>query len=79
MFNSKTEKIWAYLNSEDPGETRSLVIQTTIYKTDNQQGTNGSYTQYSVITYKGKESEKIYICIFITESLCCKPKINMIL
>ena len=39
----------------------------------------GNYTQYFVITYKGKKSEKeyIYVCmctyihIYITESLCC--------
>ena len=32
----------------------------------------GDYTQYLVITYNGKESEK-YI-IYITESLCCTPE-----
>ena len=36
--------------------------------------TTGTYTQYFVRTYKGKESEKIYICI--TESLCCTPETN---
>ena len=35
----------------------------------------GNSTQYSVITYNGKESEKIMdICICITESLCCTPE-----
>ena len=37
----------------------------------------GNSTQYFVITYKGKESEKktdIYVCI--TESLCCTPETN---
>ena len=36
----------------------------------------GNYTQYFVVTYKGKESEKkdIYACI--TESLCCTPETN---
>ena len=34
----------------------------------------GKYTQYLVITYNGKESEKIYI--YITESLCCIPETN---
>ena len=43
----------------------------------------GNYTQYYVIIYKGKESEKeyiythIYICI--TESLCCTPETYTIL
>ena len=32
----------------------------------------GNYTQYFVITYKGKESEKDYIA----ESLCCTPETN---
>ena len=32
----------------------------------------GNYTQYLVITYNGKESEKEYI----TESLCCTEEIN---
>ena len=41
--------------------------------------------QYLVITYKGKESEKEYVCIYIythiciTASLCCTPETNMIL
>ena len=36
----------------------------------------GKYTQYFVITYKGKESEKKYIYIYITESLFCTPETN---
>ena len=42
----------------------------------------GNYTQCLVITYNGKESEKVYIYIFIymyvciTESLCCTPETN---
>ena len=41
----------------------------------------GSSTQYFVITYKGKASEKehIYIYICIIESLCYTPEINTIL
>ena len=34
-----------------------------LYKIDHQQGPVGNSTQYSIITYKGKESEKEYICI----------------
>ena len=36
-------------------------MHTTVYKIDNQQGilySTGNSTQYSVITYIGKESEK---------------------
>ena len=37
----------------------------------------GNYTQYFVITYKGKESEKnTCICRCITDSLCCTPGTN---
>ena len=36
-------------------------------------------TQYSVITYNGKESDKAYIYVCINESLCCTPETNMIL
>ena len=33
----------------------------------------GNFTQYSVMAYMGKESKKrLDICIFITDSLCCK-------
>ena len=54
----------------------------------------GNYTQYFIITYKGKESGKeyiyicthiyciyisMYVCVCITESLCCTPETNMIL
>ena len=34
----------------------------------------GNTTQQSVITYIGKESEKIDISMCITESLCCTQK-----
>ena len=36
----------------------------------------GNYTQYFVITYMEKESEKeyTYIYVCITESLCCTPE-----
>ena len=36
----------------------------------------GTYSQYLVITYKGKESEKEYTYIRITESLCSTLEIN---
>ena len=36
----------------------------------------GNYTQYFVITYKGKESEKEEKYVCITESLLCTPAIN---
>ena len=43
----------------------------------------GNYTQYFVITYKGKESEKEYIYIiyiythlYNSISLCCTPETN---
>ena len=37
----------------------------------------GNYSQYLVITYNGKKSEKKKdMCICITESLCCMPETN---
>ena len=36
----------------------------------------GKSTQYFVVTYKGKECEKIGICVCITESLFFTPKNN---
>ena len=36
----------------------------------------GDSTQYSIITYMGKESEKrINACVYISESLCCTPEL----
>ena len=37
-------------------------MHTTTYKIDKQQG---NYTQYFVITYKGKKSEKEYTHTYI--------------
>ena len=49
-------------------------IYTTIYKIDNQKGSTvstGNYTQYFVITYKGKESENECVYIYIMYSNHC--------
>ena len=41
-----------------------------IYKIDKQQGpSTENYIQYLVITYKGKESEKEYIYIFMIKNI----------
>ena len=40
----------------------------------------GNSTQYFIITYIEKNLKKNgYICICITESVCCPPEINAIL
>ena len=36
----------------------------------------GNSTRYSVMTYMGKESKKVDICIYTTDSLCCMPETN---
>ena len=43
----------------------------------------GNYTQYFVITYKGKKSEiyiyiytYVYVWVYIAESLCCTLETN---
>ena len=69
-------------------------MHSTIYKIDNKDllYSTGNYTQYFVIKYKGKESEKeciyeIYIYIYtykyiyitesyVYESLCRTPETN---
>ena len=38
----------------------------------------GNSIQYIIITYNGKDSEKEYIRVYITESLCHVPKTNTI-
>lgn len=40
-----------------------------------------NYTQYFAITYKEKDSEKEYVCVYVykTELLCFSPETNMIL
>ena len=50
-----------------------------LYKTDKQQGptyTTESCNQYLVRIYTGKEFEKEYIYMYVTESLCCTPETN---
>ena len=36
----------------------------------------GNYIQYPVINHNGKEYEKKYIYVCITESLCCTAEMN---
>ena len=36
----------------------------------------GNYIQYPVINHNGKEYEKEYVCVCVTESLCYTPEIN---
>ena len=54
-------------------------IDVTTHKIDNQGPTDntGNYIQYLVITYNRKQSEKvhIYLCVCVTESLCCTREI----
>ena len=43
-----------------------------------------NYTQYFIITHKGKESEKniyiyIHVHVVVVESLCCIPETNITL
>ena len=47
---------------------RDSHIHTTIYKIDKQQdllSNTGNSTQYSVITYMGKESEKEWVYVYV--------------
>ena len=49
---------------------RSLGLTHTHYYICNLICNTGDYTQYFSITYNGRESEREYIYICITESLC---------
>ena len=65
------------------GINQELETHTTIYEIDNQQGPmvqHREYIHYLVIIYKGKESEKEYMCIHVcvSESLCYTPETNII-
>ena len=53
---------------------------TTVYKINNKKPlySPGNYIQCLVTTYKGKASEKEYICIYFL-SLGCTPEANSIL
>ena len=66
--------LWTVAHQKGGGDKLGIwgyQIHTTIYKIDKQQGPTVQHRQlfkYLVISYNGKESEKIYI--HITESLC---------
>ena len=58
----------------DKSEAWDEHTHTILNKIDNLQEllySTGNSAQYSAITYMRKESEKMNICICITESLCC--------
>ena len=53
------------INRYTPLYIKQVTNKDLLYSTEN-------YTQYLVITYKGKESERrIYIYVCINESFCC--------
>ena len=49
--------------------TVSVVQAGLLYST-------GKSTQQCVITYMGKESEKEWIYVYVTDLLCCTPEAN---
>ena len=57
-----------------------IYIYTLIYikwiTNKNLLYSKGNSTQYSVVTYMGKESEKVDICICITDSFYCTAETN---
>ena len=66
---------WGGVNQEY-GVNRYAPLYTKQINKDLLHST-GSYLQYLIITYNGKESEEEYI--YISESLCCIPEANTIL
>ena len=67
----KKETWRAEINQESGINTYTILYIKQITNKDLLQSI-GNYTQYSVITYMGKEYEKEQIY----ESLCCIPEIN---
>ena len=66
---------------EDKSEVWDQQLQTTTYKINNQQGPtiqHGELYLIFLINSKGKESGKIDIYVYITESLCCTPETNIL-
>ena len=53
-------------------------IHATLYEIDNEEllYSTGNSTQYSVMTYMGTESRKLWICTCITDSICCVSETN---
>ena len=64
---------WGGINQEFEINLYTLLYKKQINSKDLLYST-GNHTQYFVITYNGKKSEKEYICK--TESLCCTPETN---
>ena len=58
--------------SQKREKKKKIVNKDLLYNT-------GNSTQYSVITYRGKESEKEWICVCTNESLCGIPETNITL
>ena len=74
------EETWGGKINQESGINRyTLLYIKQINK--NLLYTTGNYIQYVVITYNGKESEKVQIsvCIYTykTESLCCTPETKL--
>ena len=74
-------EMWGEVINQDVGiNTYTLLYIKQMTNKDLLYNT-GNYTQYSVITYMGKNLKKngymyIYINLCITDSLCCTPENN---
>ena len=40
--------------------------------------TLGNFSHGSVMTYMQKESQKEWICVYVSDSLCCTPETNTV-
>ena len=59
---------WEIPWPEEPGELRFMGTDTSIYKIDNDKDllrSSGNSTQYSVMTYMGKEPKKGWIDVYV--------------
>ena len=72
---TKGEMLWEGITQELRINTHILLYIRWITNKDLLYST-GNSTQYFVITYMGKESEKMNIYIYTQEPVCCIPETN---
>ena len=68
-------KVGEGINWEIGIDIYTLLYIKQITNTDPLYST-GNSSQYSVMTYRGKESKKVNICICIPDSRCCIAETN---
>ena len=73
--------LWVYGRKDELGVGINRYVLLYIKQINDKDllYSTGNSIQYVVITFNGKEYEKEYVYIIITESLCCISETNTIL